>query len=308
MLNRPVSPITRTEQVTLLSTLQSHQLIEDWKKDFGIDILKHLDGYEEIQLYECNQSKLLFFTPTETAGSDKLYEQLEKFDWYYMPRKWEHDVAVQDLSGSQRVLEVGSGRGAFVERLYKEENINAVGIELNSKAVASAKTKGINIRQVDLHELAEEKESSFDAVCSFQVLEHVSDPLMFLQGQLKLIKPGGKLIIGVPNAESFMKHCKNNLLDQPPHHVTRWCKQTFLFLESVFPLKVQHFRTEPLAKYHIDWYVSTQLSRLPQNRLIRSPSSRLMHHIFKPMLRKSTSVRNLIEGMTLYVCYKKLND
>lgn len=59
-----------------------------------------------------------------------------------MPRKWEHDVAVQDLSGSQRVLEVGSGRRAFVERLYKEENINAVGIELNSKAVASAKTKG----------------------------------------------------------------------------------------------------------------------------------------------------------------------
>ena len=113
MLNRPVSPITRTEQVTLLSTLQSHQLIEDWKKDFGIDILKHLDGYEEIQLYECNQSKLLFFTPTETAGSDKLYEQLEKFDWYYMPRKWEHDVAVQDLSGSQRVLELGSGRGGL---------------------------------------------------------------------------------------------------------------------------------------------------------------------------------------------------
>lgn len=65
------------------------------------------------------------------------------------------------------------------------KNINAVGIELNSKAVASAKTKGINIRQLDLHELAEEKESSFDAVCSFQVLEHISDPLMFFLGATK---------------------------------------------------------------------------------------------------------------------------
>lgn len=303
-----MSPITQKSNCNLLLTLSCNKLIQDWKKGFGIDISEDLKGYKEIQLYECDKSKLRFFVPIHTAGSDKLYEQLEKYDWYYMPRKWEHDVAVKDLQGCQRVLEVGCGRGAFVERLCKEEGIDAEGIELNSKAVNSAKAKGINVYPIDLHKLAEKEKESYDAVCSFQVLEHISEPLNFIEGQLKLIKPGGKLIIGVPNAESFIKHCKNNLLDQPPHHVTRWCQQTFLFLESIFPLKVQHFHTEPLADYHVGWYASTQLSRLPKTRLIRSSLFRLMHHLVKPTLNKSNFARNLIDGMTLYVCYEKIES
>lgn len=304
----PRSPITQKTDIKLISSLYSHKLIQDWQRQFGIDISAELNGYRELKLYECNQSKLRFFAPIDTAGSDRLYEQLEKYDWYYMPRKWEHDVAVKDLQECERVLEVGCGRGAFVERLSKEENINAEGIELNSQAINDAKAKGINVHQSDLHELAKEQQENYDAVCSFQVLEHVPDPFSFIEGQLKLIKPGGKLIIAVPNAESFIKHCKNNLLDQPPHHVTRWCKETFLFLESVLPLKVQHFQTEPLADYHIGWYISTQLSRLPKNRLIRSPIFRLMHYLGKPTLKNSKLIRSFIEGMTLYVCYQKIDS
>lgn len=303
-----VSPITKEQDIKLLSVIKSDQLIQDWKRGFSIDISEELKGCEEIKLYECNKSKLRFFMPIDTAGSDQLYEQLEKYDWYYMPRKWEHDVAVTDLQGCQRVLEVGCGRGAFVERLCKEEKIEAEGVELNSKAISYAKEKGIIIRPVDLHELAKKEKESYDAVCSFQVLEHISDPLDFIEGQIKLIKPGGKLIIGVPNAESFIKHGKNNLLDQPPHHVTKWCKETFSFLESIFPLKVEHFQNEPLADYHVGWYTSIQLSRLPEFRLIKSPTFRLMHYIVKPTLNKSKLMRSLITGMTLYVCFTKADS
>jgi 2-polyprenyl-3-methyl-5-hydroxy-6-metoxy-1,4-benzoquinol methylase len=302
-----MSPITQKSNCNLLLTLSCNQLIQDWKKGFGIDISEELKGYEEIKLYQCNQSKLRFFVPIHTAGSDQLYEQLEKYDWYYMPRKWEHDVAVKDLQGCQRVLEVGCGRGAFVERLCKEEKIDAQGIELNSNAVNLAKAKGINVYSIDLHELAKKKEK-YDAVCSFQVLEHISDPLGFIEGQLKLIKPGGKLIIGVPNADSFMKYCKKNLLDQPPHHVTRWYQETFIFLESILPIRVQHFKTEPLADYHVSWYTSTQLSRLPQNNLFKVSTSRLLKYLINPTLRNLDFIRNSLKGMTLYVCYEKIES
>ena len=56
-----------------------------------------------------------FYTPSELAGSASLYEQLQKFDWYYMPEKWEFRQAlswIQAEHGVRRLLEVG-GRGFF---------------------------------------------------------------------------------------------------------------------------------------------------------------------------------------------------
>ncbi|MCM0594202.1 MAG: methyltransferase domain-containing protein [Gloeotrichia echinulata IR180] len=297
------SPLTQSRDVELVSTLSVKQLIDDWQQVFQINITDELCQHSEIQLYRCNQTKLLFFHPFDTAGSDKLYEQLEKFDWYYMPNKWEHNVAIQDLQGCEKVLEVGCGHGAFVERLSKEFKLDAVGIELNASAVKFALDKGIPVLKTDLDILSEQKAGYFDAVCTFQVLEHVSDSLGFVESMVKLIKPGGKLIISVPNSESFTKNASNNLLDQPPHHVTRWCEKTFESLTTIFPLENSKFRVEPLAKYHVDWYLSIQLYRLPQIRILRSLAFRFSHFVIKPILNNISIARNLISGHTLYVVF-----
>ncbi|PNW30958.1 UNVERIFIED_CONTAM: methyltransferase type 11 [Euhalothece sp. KZN 001] len=299
-----VSPITKEQDIKLLSVIKSDQLIQDWKRGFGIDISEELKGCEEIKLYECNKSKLRFFMPIDTAGSDQLYEQLEKYDWYYMPRKWEHDVAVTDLQRCQRVLEVGCGRGAFVERLCKEENIDAEGVELNSSAVSSAKAKGINVYPIDLHELAEKEEESYDAVCSFQVLEHVPDPLPFLESMLTLLKPQGKLIISVPNAESFLQH-QYNLLDMPPHHVTQWSESAFRFLNSCLPVKVDKIRREPLAEYHINGYLNSYAKYYRSH----SPLAKLAFNsytlpVFKKILK--SGLRKVLVGQSIYVQFSKL--
>ena len=142
-------------------------------------------------------------------------------------------------------------------------------------------------------------------MCTFQVLEHVAEPKKFLNSLIKLIKPGGKLIIAVPNGECFAKYSKNNLLDLPPHHMTRWSRETFESLTSIFSLKVLRFRFEPLAKYHVDWYINTQLSRLPKLRIIKSVSFRIAHHIIKPVLKKIPWFRRLIRGHTIYICFEK---
>ncbi|BAQ66183.1 bifunctional 2-polyprenyl-6-hydroxyphenol methylase/3-demethylubiquinol 3-O-methyltransferase UbiG [Geminocystis sp. NIES-3709] len=300
-----VSPLTNSENVTLLKTFPCNQLIQDWKKIFDIDITKELKNYPEIYLYQCNDSKLKFFMPFDIAGSDKLYEQLENFDWYYMLQKWEYDVAIEDLSGCFKVLEVGCGQGAFVDRLCKKHNIDAEGIELNSSAVEFGKKMGISIFDDNIHQLARKKSHSFDALCAFQVLEHIPDCFNFFDSMIKLLKTNGKLIISVPNSLSFPKYCESNLLDQPPHHMTQWNHETFEFITTIFPLKVKHFKIEPLAEYHINWYISIQLSRLPQIKLIQSISHRIAYKILKPILKLS-QIRNLISGHTLYVCFEKI--
>ncbi|MGI0480767.1 class I SAM-dependent methyltransferase [Geminocystis sp. CENA526] len=298
------SPLTNSENVTLLKTLLSEQLISDWKKSFNIDISNELKNYDKIYLYQCNDSQLKFFIPFDIAGSDKLYEQLQKFYWYYMPRKWEHDMAIQDLLDSEQILEVGCGKGAFVSRLSQEYNLNALGIELNKNAVKYAQNLGISVIEKNIYDLASEKPNSFDAICTFQVLEHIPNFLQFIEAMIKLLKPNGKLIISVPNSLSFSKYSENNLLDQPPHHVTQWNEIAFRELANKFSLKIKHFKLEPLAEYHVDWYVATQLSRLPNIRLIKSIAYRIGNKIIKPLLNLSI-IRNLIIGHTIYVCFEK---
>lgn len=300
------SPLTNSNDVQLISTIPTSQLISDWQQAFQIDIKAELLGCEEVRLYRCNQTNLLFFKPSSVEGSSALYEQLQKFDWYYMPRKWEHQAAIDDLKNSQKVVEIGCGKGAFVQRLCDEIGLDAQGIELNSSSVKFAQSKNIRVFSKDIHNLALEASNKFDAVCAFQVLEHVSQPKEFLNSLVKLVKPGGNLIISVPNSESFIKLCKNDLLNQPPHHLTQWSKDCFRHLTSIFPIEITHFKTEPLAEYHVEWYSSIQIERLPRIRLIRSIFHRVAGHLINPILKKYPMVRKHIIGHTLYVCFKKI--
>ncbi|NEO43473.1 MAG: hypothetical protein F6K55_04805 [Moorea sp. SIO4A3] len=74
-----ISPLTENNNVTLLKSIPTKQLIQDWKIFFEIDITEEVDEHENIYLYKCNETQLKFFTPYETVGSDKLYEHLQKF-------------------------------------------------------------------------------------------------------------------------------------------------------------------------------------------------------------------------------------
>src|SRR5262245_6694354 len=98
------SPLTGSENVTVLRTISASELIARWKRDFDIDITGELHGAGEVRLYRCEDTGLRFYWPSNVAGSDKLYEQLQRFDWYYMADKWEHLRAVEDLANHRRVL------------------------------------------------------------------------------------------------------------------------------------------------------------------------------------------------------------
>ena len=250
----PLSPLTRNQNVTLLESFETKKLIQDWKNSFGIDISSDLKANQFIHLYNCNQTGLKFFIPESVVGSDLLYAELEKFDWYYMKDKWEYEVALNDIRDDKCILEVGSGYGYFVEKC-QNRGLDISGVELNGQAVKVAQGNNLPVHLTTLESLLETSRECFDVVCSFQVLEHVPDPASFLQMSLDLIKPGGALILCVPNPDSFLKH-EYCLLDMPPHHMHRWSLKTFESLQKIFPVTLESFRYEPLADYHIGGYLT----------------------------------------------------
>jgi SAM-dependent methyltransferase len=224
-----------------------------------------------------------------------------------MPQKWEHERAIEDLQECHTILEVGCGRGDFVDRLNRTYNKNASGIEFNPEAVARAKKQAIPVSSINIHELAGQDPESFDAVCTFQVLEHITDIYEFLDSLIKLVKSGGKLIISVPNSDSFIQYDPQDILNKPPHHMSQWYFETFNYLTGLFPIKIKNIAFEPLREYHIDWYVNTMKScdlSKSQNRGARL-RIKIYYKALNLLLKKLPLLCKNIKGHTLYICFQK---
>src|ERR1700682_972836 len=93
-------PLCECEKTVPRNCMETSQITARWKRDFGIDIRSEFGEVSVIELYKCGECQIGFFKPDSLAGSPRIYEALEKIEWYYMPRKWEHDMALLDMDGA----------------------------------------------------------------------------------------------------------------------------------------------------------------------------------------------------------------
>lgn len=104
------------------------------------------------------------------------------------------------------ILEVGCGYGALLHVARAAGYTNLSGIDGSPEQVAAAATLGIaGVREGDLlTALADLPAESHDAIVAFDVIEHLTkDELVgFTDQVLRVLKPGGRWIIHVPNAAS----------------------------------------------------------------------------------------------------------
>jgi SAM-dependent methyltransferase len=302
-MHEMICPLCRSENSILLQHLKTEPLVSRWKNQFGIDIGAEFGGVPSLELRVCRACGLGYFLPDGVAGSPALYEQLGKCDWYYLHRKWEHDVALQDFDGCMNGIELGCGFGDFVARVIQEKKVSFEGCEQNPSAVEIARQNGISVHLETAEELAKTRPGKYSVVCAFQVLEHLSRPADFLDASCKLLKPGGKLMLGVPNAKSFLRH-QSNLLDMPPHHVTRWTAEVLSRLPQWFPLKLVRTAYEPLADYHVDGYVEAY-ANLFATRTSRVFSLPKVQSLIAGLIRTS-GIQRTLRGQTIYACYVRV--
>jgi len=143
---------------------------------------------------------------------------LRRLDKRYGP--WKRLRAIEQLQPGGRMLEVGSGTGQYLEEALRTGRWVVEGVEPSQRA-ASYTQKHLHIpvhqalfSQVDL------PESSYDVVVFWNVFEHLYHPIGDLRKARCLLKPGGWLVIGLPNVESWEQRIFGKYWvgwDQPRH-------------------------------------------------------------------------------------------
>jgi SAM-dependent methyltransferase len=96
-----------------------------------------------------------------------------------------------------RLVDVGCGRGDLAA-LFVARGWRATGIEPSATAVAAARARGIDARTGTLADTPLEP-NEYDAAVFQHSLEHTTDPVTDLERVREALKPGGSVLITVPN-------------------------------------------------------------------------------------------------------------
>lgn len=100
-----------------------------------------------------------------------------------------------------RMLEIGCASGSFLHRMARE-GWEVEGLEFSEKAAESARSLGYIVHVGSL-ETAPEPTRQYDVVVGWMVLEHLHYPVLALRKLHRWTKPGGWLVVSVPNPNAL---------------------------------------------------------------------------------------------------------
>lgn len=134
---------------------------------------------------------------SHTDGKRSFFEKI----YHFVKQKALRDkIAIIDgfQKGKGNLLDIGAGTGDFLVTA-KNSGWDVKGIEPSEKARNIAKNKGIEL----ISGIESVENASFDVVTMWHVLEHVPDIEKHIKELKRILKPGGTIIIAVPNYNSF---------------------------------------------------------------------------------------------------------
>lgn len=100
-------------------------------------------------------------------------------------------------AGTNSLLDVGGGEGGFAAAFVERFGGQASVAELNPAAGERAMARGLTVHCGPFEQL--QKITTFDCIAFLDVLEHLADPLAALRKAHSLLKPGGHVLLAVPN-------------------------------------------------------------------------------------------------------------
>lgn len=168
---------------------------------------------EDVNVHVCGDCQMVYLWPQPDELRLNAFYTHEYRSVYDDPTPAErHDADMPEaeqrvgrlmpfLAKDTRVLEIGSGSCAFLERVAPHIH-EAVGVEMDQESrdwYASVADTRV------FHTLADvPNEQNFDLIVLFHVLEHLPDPVVFMSQLAERLKAGGRIVVEVPNVDDAL--------------------------------------------------------------------------------------------------------
>lgn len=120
-------------------------------------------------------------------------------DWPANPQEYgirEHLVALMELPENSRILDIGCGRGVMTPHLLKTRPARLIGVDLSGEMIrlAQAEFAGQPVEFIQGNILDMTLEPA-DAAVIYNAYPHFLDKQALKRAMLRLVRPGGSLII-----------------------------------------------------------------------------------------------------------------
>lgn len=148
--------------------------------------------------------------------------------------KW---LYFRDVASTARVLDFGCGIGQSIALLPQ-----ACGWDVSKQSREISRSRGITVYE----ELTDIPRDSFDVVFSRHTLEHVPDPLHYLEDARRFAKPHGRLRLVLPGRE---RPTVTTCVDTVNLHLYCWTPQTIVNLLHVAGWKTESVAYTPYGGY-----------------------------------------------------------
>jgi len=216
---------------------RSHQLVEvscglcgaddpqplGWLEDTRYGTLPH-----PVQLVACRVCGFRYLTPQPQPGSEALfypagYDPYRRTGWTAAARRLllrrEVRLLWPYLAPPRRVLEIGCATGELLLIIRAAGNPFVSGIEPDPAAAQIALRHGLDV-QVGTLETLPLPSAAYDTVLLQHVLEHLPEPGRALARVAALLRPGGSLVLWLPNGDSWAARCFGSawMGYDPPRH------------------------------------------------------------------------------------------
>ena len=176
--------------------------------------------------------------------------------------------------------------------------------QLNEEAVKNGISRALNISKQDLIEHTAINPEAYDIVCSFQVVEHVAQSYDFIKASVDALKPGGLLIIGVPNNNPYLfRKDKYHTLNLPPHHMGLWDKLSLANMGKHLNLEIEEILVEPLQDWEIEQYIKISINSSILKIILLFFTSKIRPLRVRLMFRNFFRLK--FDGRNILAIYKK---